>query len=346
MSFTKQVLDKLERCYSVSKLLIDNEVHLIFSEEEIGGSCYDYYGKDFQDKRLVWSNGGGTMSIVPLPQRNGDFIAVQAFFPGFNARQAKLVWCHLHHGVWEVHDYIAIPYLHRFDIAEFEDKRYLIGGIVSKDKKDRDDWSVPGCVVYAELTENWNLKPKIIEMPQPIFMNHGYTRAEIDKQEGYFFSGNNGIFQLKYVNQTFQLTEFANMAVSDAAFIDIDGDGLTEMMTIEPFHGNKVRIYHQTNAGWEMIFEYPDDIVFAHAITSGVVKDQPCFIFGCRRAKMELVMITYDQKLKRYQTSLIDQGCGSANVLLFMREGQQWLASCNHTINEAAVYRLSMEETK
>ena len=338
MRFRKKVLDNLERCYCVNKILIDDQLHLLFAEEEIGGRCYEYYGDDFSNKRLVWDNGGGTMAIVPIPNKNGEFLAIQRFFPGLNAKEAKIVWCKLVNDSWITYDYLAIPYLHRFDLIEFDNTIYLVGSIVSKHKDSRDDWSVPGCVMYAKLTEDYDIKPVLNEIDCDIYKNHGYTRNIYKNEESYFFSGDNGIFKLKFEDNRFELDKFTDLSISDVCFIDIDNDDHEEMLSIEPFHGDNVKIYKEINSSWQKQYEYPKEIAFAHAISSGYINDMPCFVFGVRRKNMELVLITYDHKLNEYVESVIDQNCGSANVLIFRHQGQNIIASCNHTINEAALY--------
>ena len=49
------------------------------------GPCYAFDSQTYE-RETVWEEPGGTMAMVPLPGKNGDFLAVQRFFPGFQAQ--------------------------------------------------------------------------------------------------------------------------------------------------------------------------------------------------------------------------------------------------------------------
>jgi hypothetical protein len=66
------------------------------------------------------------MSIVPVPGREGEFLAVQGFYPGYDAAGTQVASARLIHDEWRVAPLFALPYLHRFDILERNGTRYLI----------------------------------------------------------------------------------------------------------------------------------------------------------------------------------------------------------------------------
>lgn len=338
MRIIKQSIDNLNRCYCAAAMKIDGETHLLFSEESKGGSCFDYYGKDFKEKRVVWNNGGGTMSIIPLQGKNNEFLAIQGFFPGFNADKSKIVWCTLKDNAWVVNDYITIPYLHRFDVFDVGDKKYLIGGVLCESKQSREDWSSKGKIVYAELTNGYMEKPVLRELPVRITKNHGYCKSIFNGEENCFFSGEEGIFRVYGENSKLKYEQIFDKAVSDAAFTDIDNDGIEEMITIEPFHGDIVKIYKKIDGNWEEKYQYNKPINFAHAICAGKVLGKNSFVIGIRKENKELVIIQYDDKNKNFKEMEVDNGIGPANVFIINKVNEDILVSCNHTINEAAIY--------
>ena len=104
------------RAYAVGSITVGDELHLIVASEAIDGKCVAYHGKNFDERKVIWSDQGGTMSIVPIPHTNGEFLAVRNFFPGFNGIAAKVVHVKPEGASFVVKDFINLPYLHRFDL--------------------------------------------------------------------------------------------------------------------------------------------------------------------------------------------------------------------------------------
>lgn len=341
MKIVKKNIDNLSRCYSAASIEIAGQTHLLFSEEAKGGRCFDYYGEDFKEKRIVWDNGGGTMSIIPLQHKKNEFLATQGFFPGFDADKSKIVWCKLEDGVWVVNDYITIPYLHRFDVFKVGDKIYLIGGVLCESKQSREDWSSKGKIVYAELTDDYTEKPVLKELPVRIAKNHGYCKSIFNGEESCFFAGDEGVFRVYGKDNELKYEQIFDKSVSDIAFIDIDNDGFEEMITIEPFHGDIVKIYKRFNGEWKEQYQYNKLINFAHAICSGKILGKNSFVIGIRKENKELIIIQYDNENNNFKEFEIDNEVGPANAFIINKENEDIIVSCNHTANEAAIYVLN-----
>lgn len=341
MKIVKKNIDNLSRCYSAAAIKIQGETHLLFSEEAKGGRCFDYYGEEFKEKRMVWDNGGGTMSIIPLEHKEGEFLATEGFFPGFEAEKCKILWCKLKDDKWEVNDYITVPYLHRFDVFNVGDRKYLVGGVLCEKKDSREDWSSKGKIIYAELTEDYTEKPLFKEFPVRITKNHGYYKCMYKGKESCFFSGEEGVFRVWGENNSLKCEQIFEKAVSDMAFIDIDNDGFEEMITIEPFHGNSVKLYKEVNGKWEEIYEYKKPTNFAHAICSGKILGKNSFVIGIRKENKELFILQYDDEKKSLNEIQVDREVGPANAFIINRKEEDIIVSCNHTVNEAAIYTIS-----
>ena len=91
MKVDKLILDSIERCYCAATLTAGGTQWLLLAGEAEGGPCYAYSVEDFSHREVVWEHGGGTMAIVQIPGRDGEFVAIQNFFPGFRSETAKLV---------------------------------------------------------------------------------------------------------------------------------------------------------------------------------------------------------------------------------------------------------------
>lgn len=341
MKIKKQKLDDMTRCYSCTELMIDGELHVLFAEEEKAGKCYEFYGANFENKRTVWESGGGTMSIVPIPNSNGEFLATIGFNRGFDAAHSKIVWCKLEDGCWVCHDFVEVPYLHRFDILETQDKTYLVGGVLCEEKKDREDWSSAGKVIFAEMPADYTQEPKFESFDDEIHKNHGYFKARYKGEESCFFSGEQGIFRLHENQGSLQLDQIFYGEVSDMAILDIDNDGIEEMLVFAPFHGNDIQIYKEKNGSFVSVYQYEQPAEFVHAIDAGQVLGKKSFVFGIRKANKELVVVQYNHETNSYEEHIVDREVGTANTKIVNCKEHDLLLAANHTINEAAVYYIS-----
>lgn len=81
MKVDKLILDSIERCYCAATLTAGGTQWLLLAGEAEGGPCYAYSVEDFSHREVVWEHGGGTMAIVQIPGRDGEFVAIQNFSP-------------------------------------------------------------------------------------------------------------------------------------------------------------------------------------------------------------------------------------------------------------------------
>ena len=71
--------------------------------------------------------------------------------------------------------------------------------------------------------------------------------------------------------------------IGEIATIDIDGDGQDEIMTIEEFHGNTIQIYKKDGSEYKKVWQYDNEIDFAHALVGAKLAGQNAFVCGVRR---------------------------------------------------------------
>ena len=82
MKFEKIHLDDIERCYCASSITIGDQVYALFASENPESECHFLFGKQFENREMVWNDRGGCMSIVPIEGRVGEFLAVNEFYLG------------------------------------------------------------------------------------------------------------------------------------------------------------------------------------------------------------------------------------------------------------------------
>jgi len=317
MKIIKKHLDEMYRAYAVSSMDIDGELNLIVASEEKGYPCYAYSGKDFNHRHTVWDNGGGCMSIIPIPKRNNEFLAVRDFYLKESPSGARLVWGHLVDGEWVIETVVKLPYLHRFDVWDVDGGIYFIGATIADLKASKDDWSHSGTIYYAKLpevpTEGLDLKV----LKKGLYKNHGYIRHMVDGKPRGTFGCDQGVFEvIPNKDGEWQVNHLMEGKISEVAWCDLDG------------------MYTE-------IYTYPHEIDFAHTLVGTALCGVPSFVGGVRRVDSELFYIQWvDGKC---QETIIEKGVGPANVAVINLKDCDLIVSANHTKNEAAVYTVVKE---
>jgi len=127
---------------------------------------------------------GGMMNVIPVPEEQGAFLAIQKFYPIFDSKAAEIVYCKIQSFEGEeleadvsVVDYL--PYVHRIGLTGEEGKRKIIAATLCHNKEYQDDWSFPGGVYEYLLDENMGMKAKRMIL-DGLHKNHGMF-LHIDK---------------------------------------------------------------------------------------------------------------------------------------------------------------------
>lgn len=339
MRIEKQFLTEMNRCYSTNHLVVDGQTRILLATEG-EGQCLAWTGKDYDTQSVVWDGPGGTMSIVPIPGTNGEFLAVQKFFRMYQWEEAKVVHVKpLANGTYEVKDLIHLPYIHRFDLLTVRDKHYFIGCTLATHKDSKEDWSSPGKVYIGEFTDG-ELDLKVLK--DGLTKNHGYSRLTENGVMKGLVSSEEGAFKIAPPAEEgadWTVTQFMDHPISDIAAIDIDGDGELEYATIEPFHGTYFRIYKKINGKLTRVFEHPEITDFYHVVEAADLAGIPSFIGGCRRGKQQLFYIQADTANPgQFAVNLIEEGVGPSNVHVVHENGRDIIVAANREKAEAALY--------
>ena len=344
MKIEKIHLDDITRCYSASHLFIDNDLYVMLASEDPSSVCYSYTNDDFSKKELVWNDRGGCMSIIPFENRKGEFLAVNEFYLKVTPSLSKIVWGKKTDEGWKIKDLFSLPYLHRFDIYSVGDIDYIICATIARNKLNKEDWSEPGQVYVGILDKDLSEPIELKQIVDGSFRNHGYYRSENNGSICGYFSSDQGVIRITpplSVDGEWKIEKIMDGQIGEIALIDIDNDGKLEIITIEPFHGNVIKIYKLNNDKYECVFTYDNEIDFAHTLIGREINGVPSFIAGIRRMDAELIIIQFIDG--NYIVTTIEKGVGPANVDYVQLEDYGLLISANHTANEAAVYKISKE---
>jgi hypothetical protein len=164
------------------------------------------------------------------------------------------------------------------------------------------------------------------------------TRTRIKGNETICISGEEGIFFLEQrPGEDWTLQPMFDREVSEMAFIDLDGDGQDEMVTIEPFHGETLNVYKHTGKKWEL--RISDSLSFGHGLSSGFIQQKPVIVVGNRSGSFALESFSVHDLLKgNYDRMVIEEDAGPTQTQVFSAGGTDYILSANQRKNEVALY--------
>jgi hypothetical protein len=340
MKIEKRFLTEMNRCYATSNIVVDGQNRIMLATEG-EGPCKAWTGPDYASAHSVWEGPGGTMSIIPIPGTNGEFLASQKFFKMFQWEEAKVVHVRpLSDGSYEVTDILHLPYIHRFDLLTVNGRHYFIGCTLATTKDSREDWSNPGKIYVGEYTGVGPLKVTVLK--EGLTKNHGYSRLTRGDAMCSLVTCEEGAFEVtppQTPDGEWTMTQFMDWPISDIAAIDLDGDGELEFATIEPFHGEYFRVYKKVDGQFKKIYEHPEVTEFYHVVVSATLAGTPAFVGGCRRGKQQLFYVhaSSTQPLE-VKMEVIEEGVGPSNVFVVNEKDRDIIVSANREKAEAALY--------
>lgn len=284
----KKVLGDLPFAYAVEFFHTDHGLRAVAASEGEGGAFW--CDLDGGSREQIWENAGGTMTICQL-NANGDFLAVQNFFKGFQSQTARIVHCRRRPAGWFCEKVLDLPYVHRFGAFDIGGELWLLACTLCEKKEFRADWSSPGKVLAGRLdlaakTCDWHA------VVPALTKNHGWHRVRRDGRDIVLVSGMEGVYRIdvpRAPGEAWTSEMIHTGEISDIALYDLDGDGEDELLTFEPFHGNLFRIHKRHDGEWKMVYGYP--VEFGHAVWCGDIGGRPSVLMGYRQENAALVLM-------------------------------------------------------
>lgn len=360
MTTEKRHLVDLPRCYATTAITIQGEPTIMLATEG-EGAAYAWSGPDYSVQRTIWEGPGGTMSMVPIPGRDGEFLAIQKFFKLFQWDEAIIVWVKPQaDGTFATRQILHLPYIHRFDLFQVDDGILFLGCTLAEAKDTRDDWSRAGKAYAGVLPGDWDTPLQVRVLKDGLFRNHGYARSAWNGRTAGLITSDEGAFAFvppRTVAGEWAIERFMDWQISDIAACDIDGDGEPEYATIEPWHGQYFRIYKKIDGRFRKIWEHPEVSEFYHVVTGATLRGRQVFIGGCRRGTQQLFYVqsatpSMDTAVAQHTASphgttppaaaleavIIDSGVGPSNIAVINEPGRDIIVSANREKGEAALY--------
>lgn len=340
MKIHKTVLAKVPYCYAVTPIRVQGDIRYLFATDDKGACvCVDPRTRKVE---TVWDEPGGTMSIVPIPGRDGEFLASQKFMPGFHARHARIVRGAWSPEGWVVQPWMEIPFVHRFDILTSGKKNYLLCCVLCDTQEEEADFTAPGYLLVGELDESFGPVTHMRRLECPLPVNHGYWPVKKAGEDYAYVGCDAGIFRVtppRKETEDWTVELILRTHASDMAFADVDGDGQEEIAVIEPFHGNQFVVYHKEQDKYQEVYRHAAPLEFIHALWGGTILGETVFLCGSRSLKKELFFLRYKQGA--YYCEPIEQGYGPSNVAVLDGQGVSKLLVANREVGECVEFTVS-----
>lgn len=347
MKVVKKVIGKLNKCYSIAPLTYEGKEYFLVAAEK-QDPCY-LFDREGNKVDIVWEGPGGVMSMVQVPESNGQFLATHKFYSPNDSKKAKIVIVTPKaKGEWEVRTLVELPHVHRFDIVKRNGVNYLIACALKSGHEFKEDWSMPGKVYAAVLPEdlssfNDENQLELTVLKENMLKNHGYYKVVENGVETSIVSADCGVFQFippENKDGEWEIKTLITDATSDATLVDFDEDGEKELLTLAPFHGEMIRIYKKVDGEFQQVYQYEKAADFTHAIYGGTLLGKPAAVVGHRKGERNLIAFTYDKEAREYKSEILDYDCGSANVYHYMKDKKDIIIGANREIDEIAMYEI------
>lgn len=286
---------------------------------------------------------GGMMSFIPVPGKPWTFVTIMGLFPPFIGGEAGLYLHNLSGNEWTTVKAMDLPFAHRCEFMQHRDGPVLVAATVSKLKENPADWSRPGELHVVSMEKNPSLPWESEVIDSGITRNHGMAKASLGGEDLLLVSGDKGIFSIQDRHgQSWEVNAVFEKEVSEMTFIDLDGDGQKELVTIEPFHGTELNIYKLIDADWQL--KYSGSLSFGHGLSSGVFNGEPVIVAGNRSDSLALEIITVDDLLRgKVNKRIIETEVGPTQTQIFSHMGVDYILSANQKKHEVALYSGSLK---
>ncbi len=344
-------MTEIDKVYAVSILRIGGKDYFLVASEAEDGKCI-LINTCTLESSMIWDSPGGTMSLIPMRDKSGSFLAIQRFFPIFRSENACIVFVWPEKKInrnndmclkWNIQKVLDVPFVHRIEIVEVNDTPYIVVASLCSYKYYTDDWSSPGAIYIGNIPKDFNCRWELKQILGGVSKNHGMHIANQKGQKFILIAGAEGVFKIiipKKDEKEWKVEKLIDTEVSDVFFSDIDNDNKYELITIEPFHGNELVFYKQRNSGWDIINKTP--INFGHALWAGKIFEKSCVIVGNRGGEKDISIYFINENDKyNLERVVIDKGVGSTQIVVGGNAYMHYILAANNNVGEVTLYNIT-----
>jgi hypothetical protein len=343
MTFEKTVIHHLNVPYAIGTLGSGPESSVVCATEDHGPAVR--VPPPYRHAEAFLPGPGGCMALVSDPERRGEMYAIMGCFPGYRFQGAGIYWTRVRQeGESTAVRVLDLPFAHRIGIVRRGSSRYLLAASLAADKKDAPDWTRPGGVYAARLDGNADTPLRLDPVLTGMHRNHGFLLAELEGAPVLLIGAAEGVIaiDLASTHTGWPSRQVLAQETSEVAVFDVDGDGVDELITIEPFHGNTLRAYRRSGKSWSPFWDAELD--YGHGVLAGMFDAQRSIFVSNRGGSRDLLLFQFADGSGRPTRIVVDDGAGAANMLVIghgTRAGRDRLFAANQAAGEIAMYMAS-----
>lgn len=358
MKFSRVFSRPLSNPYAVGPLQPEDGVGFLAAPETEGPVLRVRLEDGVWRDEVIASGPGGCMSIISEPGRPGSYLAIMQCYPIFRFEAG---------GIYRLpadtraggapQRLFELPFVHRIETVPAEAGYHLVAATITQAKDSQEDWSRPGVVYHAWIPydgEPGELTPVL----EGLYHNHGMLRTRADGRDVVLVSGDQGLFAITFDDSSNPRADgpLLEAPISEIALVDLLGDGAAQLVTIEPFHGNRIVLYRarqQTNPLereiWSEVWSAP--AAFGHGLWAGSLGGEPAVLVSDRRENADLRLLRRAAGAETGEAAVADEvvltdepvamGVSAANMAVLDTDSQTYVAATEQGTGEIAVYRVS-----
>lgn len=343
MYIDKKVVYRMEFPYAIATYHGPNGIRVACATET-DGCGISFSGVDGGDVKTLWTEPGGTMTVAPREGEN--FLVTHRFFKRFQAQNAVVTAVlKQSDGSWKKKEVLQLPYLHRFCILKVGGQDWLLAGTLCDRKDSFEDWSHAGGIYVGKIPEDLEQPIEVKQIYHGIHKNHGMFCGSHKGREVAIVTGCEGAFEItppETPEGTWRVEQLLNTEISDIRVFDLDGDGKEELVTIEGFHGDRLKVYHESDGAYEPVYEYP--IAFGHGLWCGPMLGRNTILIGYKNANGALVALQKREgSVFSMEPTVIDELEQVANLDVY-DAGETFYIYAACSVGNVNLYRLKKSE--
>ena len=333
MTFEKTVIHEMRMPYAVAALGAGPGASVACGTEDYGPVVR--IDPPYRGVRPLAPGPGGCMGVAPDPSRPSDLYAIMGCFPGYRFQGGGIYRMRAGAAPERVLD---LAFAHRIGFGERAGRRLLLAATLAADKRDASDWSQPGAVYAAELSDE-NARLQLEPVLTGIRKNHGFLLARFEGRSSLLIGGQEGLLaiDLSEPGPGWPVRQVLPGETSEMALLDVDGDGEEELVTIESFHGNMLRAYRRAPSGWTPFWEA--ELQFGHGLLAGAFLGARSVLVSSRAGAKDLLLFQFDPAAPaRPRRTVLEEGAGAANMVVVSHGGKDHVLSANQAAGQIVLY--------
>lgn len=328
MRIEKRKIVDIPGVYVTAELLLGGKKYYAVASENRDEHAY-IIDSDTLEYAELWNGETGVMNIVQIPGTE-KLLCITEFYPVFQSREAKICLLEMTEDgpmhPWKLTPVLNLPFCHRIGVFTSDDGiNHLVACSLCRDKDFQEDWSKPGAVYFGNISDeisNWHLTKQLDGLTK----NHGLCIAE---GKTVYVTAENGVFRFDCSGykdgDECVAVKLSDVPTSDICVCDFG------IATIEPFHGNTVRLYDH---GMNILKEWMAD--FCHVVWCGIVGGCRSVIIGNRGGDKDLTVHHVDDDYK----AVLDYGVGPTQISVMHHEDKDVIISADHGAGKTDIYEL------